>query len=52
MTTITKLELEDYSFQKSPNFHPQTWRNYEIVKNFDYIFSDKEREYRIAKKRL
>lgn len=44
MTTIIKLELEDYSFQKSPNFHPQTWRNYEIIKKIRLHFFPTKKE--------
>lgn len=34
MKNTIKLELEGYYFQKPPNFHPQTWTNYEKIKNF------------------
>lgn len=43
MTNVIKLELKVYYFQKSTQFHPQTWRNYEKIKSFDeHFFSTKK----------
>lgn len=53
MTNIIKLELEGYYFQKSPNFHPQTWRNFEKLKTFyENFFSTKKENIESLRKRF